>query len=273
MDGSFPTDGKRHADTHPNAPQEYIIAEYNGKEYATTTGFLECARMVSHELEMLPDINYTFYGEGLVQDMLKEKKLNRKPKVKIAFSSANTITKEYIEQNKILHKTNPIYGVSVLNHLDTIKRLYDVTNSKSLLDYGCGKGMLGKNLDFPIWEYDPAIPGKETPPRCADLVVCIDVLEHVEPECLDAVIEDLARCVKQVGYFVVSTCPAIKTLPDGRNTHLIQQDKQWWVDRLSRYFYVPPEGVFVVDEGKELRILVSLKQTAETTQNKFILTT
>jgi hypothetical protein len=93
-------------------------------------------------------------------------------------------------------------------------------------------------LDFPIWEYDPAIPEKAESPRPADLVVCTDVLEHIEPDHLKAVLKDLKRCVKRMGYFVINTGPARKTLPDGRNTHLIQQDREWWRNTLGRYFTV-----------------------------------
>jgi hypothetical protein len=68
MDGSFPAEGLKHASFHPNICKDHIIAEYEGKQYATTTAFLECARMTFHEVEQLPDVNFTFYGEGLVQD-------------------------------------------------------------------------------------------------------------------------------------------------------------------------------------------------------------
>jgi hypothetical protein len=259
MDGSFPGEGLKHAEFHPNVTKDYMLAEYKGKQYATTTAFLECARMTFHELEMLPDVNVTFYGEGLVQDMAKDKILNKKKSSGIAFYSQNTISQEYAKQNRILHHLNPTYGVSAVRHKDTIKKLYEVTGSKSLLDYGCGKGLLAKSLDFPIWEYDPAIPGKDNPPRPADIVVCIDVLEHIEPEYLTAVLTDLARCVVKVGYFVISTQKSIKTLPDGRNTHLIVEGKNWWQKTLQPFFTLAEKGVLEAAGGAELHIIVSPK--------------
>jgi hypothetical protein len=261
MDGSFPAveGGLKHAEHHPSVTKDYILAEYEGKQYATTTAFLECARSTFHELEMLPDVNVKFYGDGLIQEMAKKKILNKKQSNNIAFFTSPTISDEYINQNRLLHQFNPVYGVSVLAHKDTILKLYEVTGSKSLLDYGCGKGLLAKELDFPIWEYDPAIPTKDAPPRPADFVVCIDVLEHIEPDYLEATLSDLARCVKEVGYFVIATYQSKKTLPDGRNTHLIIEGKEWWREKLVKFFAIADKGI-LEGRNKELHVIVSPKQ-------------
>jgi Methyltransferase domain len=108
----------------------------------------------------------------------------------------------------------------------------------SVLDYGCGKGTLAKSLPFPIWEYDPAIPGKEESPRPADFVVCLDVLEHIEPDRIEFVLADLRRCVKKTGYFVIHMGPSSKTLADGRNAHILQRDQAWWEKQIGRHFQI-----------------------------------
>lgn len=259
MDGSFPLNGthNKHAAFHPNSPQKHILAEFGGKQYATTEAYLSCARMTFHELEMLPDVNVTFYGEGLVQDMAKTKKIERRTKAGIAFYTPEVISHNYVEQNKKLHASLPHYGISVLRHIETIKKMYDKTKARSLLDYGCGKGMLAKHLDFPIWEYDPAISGKDNAPRSADLVVCIDVLEHIEPEYLDGVLTDLKRVTKKVGFFTIATREANKKLEDGRNTHLIVENKDWWKEKLLKYFDIPEGGI--IDKGDEVYFVVSPK--------------
>jgi hypothetical protein len=259
MDGSFPKDGEKHADKHPNQPKKYILAEFDGVQYATTTAFLYCAKETFHELEMLPDVKVKFYGDGLIQRMadkkIKEGSINKKSEVKLAFLPKGTISVAYAEQNRKLHETNPMYGVSVMRHIESINKLSNIDKIRSVLDYGCGKGLLAKNVPFPIWEYDPAIPGKDKAPRPADLVVCVDVLEHIEPEYLDSVLKDLARCVKQLGYFVINTKPSLKSLPDGRNAHLIQKDKEWWTNTILRYFSIPEGGV--KEHDSELRYIVS----------------
>jgi hypothetical protein len=274
MDGSFPPDGNSHAAEHPHAQKKYFWAEYDGKKYATTTAFLECARGTFHELKTLSDVKTHFYGDGLIQRMaikkLADGELKVKDKSEIAFKPNATISAEYIRQNKLLHETTAEYGVSVLKHLKTINDIYNKCECKSLLDFGCGKGLLAKNIPFPIWEYDPAIEGKDKPPRPADLVVCVDVLEHVEPEYLDATLKDIARCILKVGYFVISTQKAVKLLPDGRNTHLIQKGKYWWEDRLSYFFDVPKKGI--IEKDKELLIVAEPKKKIEKNRESFILT-
>ena len=109
-----------------------------------------------------------------------------------------------------------------------------------ILDYGCGKGELSKALGrrYRIAGFDPAIPEADTPPEPCEFVFCGDVLEHIEPECLEAVLDDLQRVVLKHGLFIVATRPAKKTLPDGRNAHLIIEPLEWWIPKLSRRFYL-----------------------------------
>lgn len=107
-------------------------------------------------------------------------------------------------------------------------------------DYGCGKGDLKAALNHSpyVFEYDPAIEGKQVPLPPCDLVVCTDVLEHIEPDCLEEVLDDLKRCTKKFGFFVVSTIPAEKTLPDGRNAHLIQEGMEFWLPKMWERWHV-----------------------------------
>ena len=270
MDGSFPVDGNlKHASFHPNICKNHILAEYDGKEYATTTAFLEAARGTFHEIEQLPDTNITFYGEGLVQDMAKKKILKRNTKVGIAFHTSNVMSDLYRQQSREMHEKIPTYGmVSALRHLETVLKIHKVIEAKSILDYGCGKGMLAKQIDFPIWEYDPAIIGKDSPPRPADLVVCIDVLEHIEPEYLDRVLEDIYRFTKKIVFFALGTEPALKNLPDGRNSHLIIESEQWWKNRLSKYFIFENENPFFhTPKCNEVTFVVAPKPTAPQKKN------
>jgi len=154
-----------------------------------------------------------------------------------------------------LHHENIYYGVGGKKHKEMVLKIAEQMKTTSILDYGCGKGYLAKELPFPIWEYDPAISGKDMPPRPADIVVCTDVLEHIEPDNILAVLADLKRVVKKCGVFVIHTGAAQKTLPDGRNTHLIQQGKQWWKNRLKAFFTLGS----IQEKGKELYCVVGPK--------------
>lgn len=145
------------------------------------------------------------------------------------------ISEKYREQNKQLHSTGH-YGISGYKLMHEVGRLCEELGTKDVLDYGCGQRTLEGALGFPIQNYDPAIEGLEQPPRPAEIVVCGDVLEHIEPECLDAVLDDLKRVTKNIGLYLVDFRPSQKFLPDGRNAHLIQQPADWWFPKLFQRF-------------------------------------
>jgi len=258
IDGSSPTQtGGRHAGAHPNPLKSKQELDYEGRTFYTTSGMLAAAKGIWHELDQMPDVKIKFYGEGLVQYMAKfYKPKPLKGSALIGFNKPETISAAYIEQNRQLHATNLAYGVGGGRHAETIKKIMATLTNPSVLDYGCGKGLLAKELSVPIWEYDPAIEGKEESPRPADVVVCTDVLEHIEPDKLLDVLHDLKRCVKNVGFFTIHTKAAIKKLPDGRNTHLIQKHKQWWKNRLAAYFDIGS----LQEVGPELWVVVGVKQ-------------
>lgn len=238
MDGSEGKTGK-HAGAHPNQPKLHNLTTYNNVEYRTTPAMLEAARQTWHELDVMPDVNATFYGEGLVQAMAKDYvRVPQNDKYHIAYNKPELISSEYRALNAQLHQDNLAYGVGGGKHAETILKLSESLKTQSILDYGCGKGYLAKALPFPIWEYDPAIPLKSESPRPADIVVCTDVLEHIEPDKLIFVLDDLRRCTKQVGYFTIHTGPAAKILADGRNAHLLQKNAKWWQKKLSQFFTV-----------------------------------
>jgi len=254
MDGSSGASGK-HAAEHPSQAKQSFDTSYNGVTYQTTPGFLEAAKQTWHELDQMGDIVATFYGEGLVQAMAKDYVPKGRKGEIIAVQKEVCTTDEYRQLNTQLHKDKLEYGVGGGKHANTVIKLAESIKSHSILDYGCGKGYLAKAIPFPIWEYDPAIPTKATPPRAADLVVCTDVLEHIEPECLEAVLIDLHRVVLKIGYFIINTGPARKTYADGRNTHLLQEGRAWWEKRLSKYFKIGK----IIEQGPLLIVLVGRK--------------
>lgn len=237
MDGSDGATGP-HAAAHPNQDKNRQPCEYDGVTYYTTAAFLEAARQTWHELDQMPDVQATFYGEGLVQAMAKNYRPAPVKEAAIAYNRPELISSSYCTLNRQLHQENLFYGVGGGKHADTVIKLAESMHTTSVLDYGCGKGYLARAIPFPIWEYDPAVPGKEESPRPADLVVCTDVLEHIEPDKLIFVLDDLRRVTRKVGYFVIHTGASTKSLPDGRNTHLIQQPRPWWGQVLSEFFQV-----------------------------------
>ncbi len=245
MDGCEGESGK-HADFHPNQAKGNYPTIYKDKIYYTTPSILECAKQTFHELDELKDVNPIFYGEGLVQEMAKDYKRKELKDRIIAVRKPELISKEYKELNRQLHETNLFYGVGGGRYANAVLEMYESIGAKSILDYGCGKGYLGKALPFPIWEYDPAIKGKDESPRPADLVTCFDVLEHIEPDKLDKVLLDIHRCTNKIAYFSINTKASSKTLADGRNTHLIQENSDWWIKKLSEFFTI---GEPIIEEN------------------------
>lgn len=150
------------------------------------------------------------------------------------------ISQEYRQEQVILHARPNGYGGKGDKWAPAVMGFILGRHCRSVLDYGCGEGSLVNCLrafvseDTDLREYDPAIPGKDSLPEPADLVVCTDVLEHIEPGKLSAVFEHLNALALKALFLVIATRPSGKTLSDGRNAHLILESKEWWGERLRQ---------------------------------------
>jgi hypothetical protein len=145
------------------------------------------------------------------------------------------ITDQYREEQKRLHATGK-YGTASLQYGEVVSGLVEATGSKTMLDYGCGSMQNLKTVldcDVAYLGYDPAVPKFSAKEPC-DFVVCIDVLEHIEPDLLDNVLDDLLMLAEKWAFFTVHTGPAMKTLSDGRNAHLIQKPASWWLPKFMQ---------------------------------------
>lgn len=166
------------------------------------------------------------------------------------------ITSEYRALNSKVHREDPAYGCSSAHDrvVSTVRNLIKL-HGQEILDYGCGKRKLEEALGFPITNYDPCIPGLDQVPEPHDIVVCTDVLEHIEPDCLDSVLKDLRRCTKKAAFLLVTTTKARRILPDGRNAHLIQKPYAWWKPEIEKAGFrieAFKDLSHVTPEGKEL---------------------
>ena len=154
---------------------------------------------------------------------------------------AALISDAYRDMQATLHE-DPSYGIASKHYAPIVASAMQSIGADELLDYGAGKGRLGKALQkqlerpLRIHHYDPAIPEWSAAPDPCAFVACIDVLEHIEPPLLDNVLDDLRRVTAGIGILTVHTDPARKILPDGRNAHLILQPREWWLERLKARF-------------------------------------
>lgn len=174
--------------------------------------------------------------------------------------AATLISEDYRRMQEELHR-NPNYGVASVQYAPLVADVLKAVGTTELLDYGAGKGRLGQSLEeifkrpLSIHHYDPAIPQWSKPPQPCGFVACIDVLEHIEPDLIENVLDDLKRVTAGVGVFTVHTGAAAKVLTDGRNAHLIQQPPAWWLPRFLERFELAtfnrmPMGFWIVVEKK-----------------------
>lgn len=147
------------------------------------------------------------------------------------------ISDQYRRILEQVHSNGP-WGVAAAGMIDNLEGMITRTGVKTVLDYGAGSsGILARDLPIrvpglTVISYEPGIPELAAPPVPAPFVLCIDVLEHVEPDHVDAVLDDLKRVTVNHGFFNVATTPAGRILPDGRNAHLTVQPIEWWSEKI-----------------------------------------
>ena len=131
-------------------------------------------------------------------------------------------------------------GLSVLNHVDSIKRLMKDLDCHTMLDFGCGRGdayrsphKLHHTLGLPrhaVTLYDPAFrPSSTLPKGTYDLVVCSDVLEHIPEDEVPEFVMRLFTYSRKAVWASVCCRPAKKTFPDTDiNMHVTVHPFDWW---------------------------------------------
>lgn len=150
---------------------------------------------------------------------------------------------ELIEQYKQIHE-HKTYGVTGGNLFEHVK----VMDAKSILDYGCGRSKLIDYFNVEVADrYDPAIKEfSEKPTRQYDLVLCTDVMEHIEEEFVDWVLKDLAYLGKRV-FFAISLTKACEILPNGMNAHVTIKEGFWWTDKILEHF----DSIEAIGKGRD----------------------
>ena len=138
-------------------------------------------------------------------------------------------------------------GVSLLPHVQRIKNLIDQTGTRSVLDYGCGKGQPYDAVELEIpgvgtvssiidyWDvdlvtcYDPCVPQYDRlADESADGVVCTDVLEHCPEEDIPWIVGELFGHARRFVFASIACHPARTYLPNGENAHCTIRPVDWW---------------------------------------------
>lgn len=143
-------------------------------------------------------------------------------------------------------------GLSLPPQAGAIKQLIDRFGARTILDYGCGKGLQYQPMSLKneatgeswpdmrhFWGvqsitcYDPAYePFMTLPEGRFDGVICTDVLEHCPQEDMAWILEELFAYARGFVFANIACYPAKKTLPNGENAHCTIQPPQWWAGHI-----------------------------------------
>jgi 2-polyprenyl-3-methyl-5-hydroxy-6-metoxy-1,4-benzoquinol methylase len=136
------------------------------------------------------------------------------------------ISEEHRSNETKKHIADPDYGGECIQYAEHISTMVNAMQIDDVLDYGAGKGELHRHLaldhEIALHLYDPAIKQIADSPEPHDLVLCINVLEHVEEECLEDVMNDLARCAKHNIFLVIK-----EDMP-----------MEWWLPHVMKRFRI-----------------------------------
>lgn len=159
-----------------------------------------------------------------------------------------------------MHTEQTQWARSGPRFLQRILDLITIHKPTTLLDYGCGKGALVAHINqhHPNLKtdlYDPGVPEFNHKPEPAEMVICTDVLEHIEPDLINNVLDHLNDLAGKYVYFVVHTGDCGHKLPDGRPAHILQRPETWWRAKLIEHF--PQFDFTFKDTGLPMRFEVT----------------
>jgi 2-polyprenyl-3-methyl-5-hydroxy-6-metoxy-1,4-benzoquinol methylase len=137
-------------------------------------------------------------------------------------------TAEYFQDRAEPAQKDYIMCVQFLQH----------TMAESVFDMGCGAGKYLKileNMKVPAEGYDPNVKEySKMSEGTYDLVLCLDVLEHVPEAELDNILKAIESRTKK--YAIFSICDASLWGKYVDKTHVTCHSKMWWREKLSKYF-------------------------------------
>jgi hypothetical protein len=259
-----------------------VVVTSDGSRYLTTPGLANQARQICKWVDRMEGVlEVKIHGDSLSSNLLKIHKDNEA--VARAKIGDRRWTDEYAQMQRQLHEQGG-YGLWGDCDMELISRfictIYFNANKPKVdetgvsregriltaLDYGAGSGALSMTIEkmfrgVTVTNYDPFHPKWRDAgdPGLHDVTLCTDVLEHVEQECVDNVLRYISDRTRYAALFVIALLDAAKVLPDGRNAHITQKPAKWWVERLTRYGFVPVEG----HTNDETLVLICQKQDAK----------
>lgn len=132
----------------------------------------------------------------------------------------------------------------------------DFSNINKVLDIGCGfgqgvamcrnKGIEAYGLDISeslilywqmanIMQFCTVCSADKLPfpDNHFDLIVCLDVLEHIPEEGIDTVLKEMYRVGRSDYILAICITPASSKMYDGSEPHVLVRPVEWWMDKLE----------------------------------------
>jgi hypothetical protein len=137
-------------------------------------------------------------------------------------------------------------GKMLVSHAPIVKRMIERTKSKSLIDYGSGKGQSYERKDIELGDevaptlkeywglerircYDPGYqPFSQLPEEPFDALISTDVLEHITEPDLPWILDEMFGLARCFVFASIACYPALKNLPNGQNAHCTVRPPDWW---------------------------------------------
>jgi hypothetical protein len=181
------------------------------------------------------------------------------------------ITDSYKHQQKLLHDTGLYGAMGDSPYGAMVATIINNMEIGHVLDYGCGSRLsLAHSLQgkvqraFKYQPYDPCVQKYASAPVPAEMVCCLDVLEHIEEGCIDDVLDHLQALTESIGFFSIDTGPAKKVMEDGRNAHVLQRPPEWWLPRIMARFDLQHfQVVWTEGEHKKFFVIVHPRGVVE----------
>lgn len=233
-------DGKGHAFSQPmNDGDPCASVHFNGKDYIASLTMKLQAEKFQETSRALIDAGCKIevHGEGLLPDMFRAKTENLSEKEKYERMWSHSTYRKYSPGEDILH-----YFLDVADPQGRI------------IDFGCGTGRAAKKLsdfgydvvlvDFasnsrdPEAQHLPFIEWDLTQPLIiqGEYGYCTDVMEHIPPEDVDTVINNIMNAAPNV-FFQISTVPDNLGKLINQPLHLTVEPHKAWEERFNRLGY------------------------------------
>ena len=222
------------------------IVDFRGRQFVSSQVLVHQAMQIEKWYDRLESqLDIVIHGDSLsswVLECHKRDMVERRAKI-----GDRRWTEEYGEMMRQMHEKGN-FGIHGYTDIEWSSRalislVCTLQRPVRVLDYGAGAGTYAEAIHkvfkwVTVTSYDPFHPKfRDNPePDEHDAVICTDVMEHVETECVDNTLKYIASKARFMACFSIALEDANKFLPDGRNAHVTQKSPKWWANKLREHF-------------------------------------